>query len=78
VFVRQVKLFGGPRLTKYVAEENVGEVDEQDIGKGIQHQALVNYFEGFSPSGFYYKPRKKLIYEYAQDEQPTYTDFVSL
>ena len=43
-----IRLFGGTRLSKYVAEENIGELDEEVRGKGITHQALVNYFEGFS------------------------------
>lgn len=79
-----IRLFGGPRLTKYVAEENIGEVDEKDAGKGITHQALVNYFTGFSKrggGGGSYKPNKRLEFEYAQDnedEEQWSSDFVTL
>lgn len=74
-----IRLFGGIRLSKYVAEDNVGELDEEDIGKGISHQALVNYFEGFSEHGTKYKPNKRLTYEYAQDSyQQCFSDLVRL
>lgn len=62
-----IRLFGGTRLSKYVAEENVGELGEDERGKGITHQALVNYFEGFRERETQYKPNKRLTYEYAQD-----------
>ena len=78
-----VRLFGGPRLTKYVAEDNIDEVDETDVGKGIQHQALPNYFQAWSPSSRRYKPNKRLSYEYAQDDDDDddneqHADLVSL
>ncbi len=75
-----IRLFGGTRLSKYVAEENIGELDEEVRGKGITHQALVNYFEGFSERNTQYKPNRRLTYEYAQERaaSPTDADLVRL
>ena len=62
-----IRLFGGTRLSKYVAEDNIAELGEDEQGKGITHQALVNYFEGFCERTTRYKPNRRLTYEYAQE-----------
>ena len=75
---------GTPKPSGYLRiEAPIDEVDETDVGKGIQHQALPNYFQAWSPSSRRYKPNKRLSYEYAQDDDDDddneqHADLVSL
>ena len=58
-----VRLFGGVRLTKYVAQDNV-EILE---GARVVHRALDSYFSGFSERQGRYIPTRKLQYEYPDE-----------
>jgi len=74
-----VRLLGGVRLTKYVAEENIiplsGHGDKQGHQQDrIVHRALENYFVGYSDSHKRYVPSKRLRYEYPDDD---YTDMIA-
>jgi hemimethylated DNA binding protein len=63
------RLFGGVRLTKYVAEENVVPLEE---GTRVTHRALDSYFLGYDASRQRYIPNASLQFqfpdEYAYDD----------
>ncbi|KAL4447171.1 hypothetical protein ABPG77_007204 [Micractinium sp. CCAP 211/92] len=66
-----IRLFGGVRITKYVAQENMEPVSDCRI----VHRALDNFFLGYSPALGRYIPSRKLQYEYpdqyeAEDAAP--------
>ncbi|KAL4443743.1 hypothetical protein ABPG75_011480 [Micractinium tetrahymenae] len=70
-----IRLFGGVRITKYVAQENMEPVSDCRI----VHRALDNFFAGYSPSLGRYIPSRKLQYEYpdqyeAEDAAPLGND----
>lgn len=69
------RLFGGVRITKYVAQENMEPVE----GCRIVHRALDSFFQGYSPTLGRYIPSRKLQYEYpdayeAEDQAPVGDD----
>lgn len=70
-----VRLFGGVRITKYVAQDNM----EPLAGTRIIHRALDNFFDGYSTSMGRYIPTRKLQYQYpdvyeAEDAAPVGDD----
>ena len=71
-----VRLLGGVRLTKYVAEENIIPLSGHGEGHQdrIMHRALENYFIGYSESHKRYVPSKRLRYEYPDDD---YSDMIA-
>jgi hemimethylated DNA binding protein len=54
------RLFGGVRLSKYVAEENLTALEDTEV----VHRALASYFRGYSPALGRYVPVSRLQYEY--------------
>lgn len=58
------RFFGGFRLSKYVAEENIAALDD---GK-VVHRALENFFIGYSKDMKRYVPTKRLQFEYPDEE----------
>ena len=44
------RLFGSMRSSKYVAQDNLELLAEGQLPMRIVHRALVNFFEGWSPS----------------------------
>ncbi|PSC71606.1 F-box only 21 [Micractinium conductrix] len=70
-----IRLFGGVRITKYVAQENMEPLE----GGRIVHRALDSFFVGYSPALGRYIPSRKLQYEYpdayqAEDAAPVGDD----
>jgi hemimethylated DNA binding protein len=58
-----VRLFGGVRITKYVAQDNIQPIRSTRI----VHRALDSYFSGYSRSLSRYVPCPKLQWEYPDD-----------
>ncbi|KAL6766563.1 hypothetical protein ACKKBG_A36535 [Auxenochlorella protothecoides x Auxenochlorella symbiontica] len=58
-----VRLFGGVRVSKYVAQDNVVPL----AGARVMHRALDNYFDGHDAGTGRYIPSRKLQFEYPDD-----------
>lgn len=58
-----VRLFGGVRASKYVAQDNVVPL----AGARVTHRALDNYFDGHDAGTGRYIPSRKLQFEYPDD-----------
>eukprot|EP00884_Botryococcus_braunii_P013811 jgi/Botrbrau1/22430/Bobra.0091s0032.1 len=69
------RLFGHPRISKYVAQENIDAITDARV----LHRAIANYFEGYSRRLGRYVPNRRLQYEYpdnydAPDLEPCAVD----
>lgn len=62
-----IRLFGGVRISKYVAQSSVSALlsprREKPDANRIKHRALNYYFEGYSPVAGQYVPNRKLQFE---------------
>ncbi|KAK9836712.1 hypothetical protein WJX74_006537 [Apatococcus lobatus] len=58
------RLFGGVRISKYVAQENIQLVKSE---RGVTHRAITNYFSSFNPHLDRYVPNAHLAFEYPND-----------
>jgi hemimethylated DNA binding protein len=67
------RVFGGPRMSKYVAEENVEPIEDTDAegggggGARITHRALPTQFHGYAPAAGRYVPIEPLRFRYPAD-----------